>query len=484
MVSLGSVARIISTPEPVEKVEVSNKSGMQRLKYHIEKRPKVPAAKPSETTEAAPSDLYQDQFLTLDELITPTSDLIKKAKKRNLDDILELTRNNQWDDILSLYHPVDEKAPDLVKATMDLPIREKVAFALGQLGRFDEAIAELSICIKREPENFYTRSSLAYTAYNSLFALKNREIMLTPEEKAKRIALAHDNFEKTLSLRPDNVTNLYRHGMLYSKIEGKDDPALPLFRRACEAWEALSSPEQIERHQERKNYIKSLYRLGSLLLNTGDATGALKRIETCIELDSKRNHISLTFKYFALGKIHFHMGDHKAARDALVFAYQSSHGKPGDFVVELLARTLLALGQPQKGLDMIEKIPVHGRRPYVRWTESDVLCALHRFKDATHVLQASMEKDMRMKHKTLIRLTKIHYLQQRFDKAAECAKQAGVFFQRQWNNPYSDALFWQALCMFRMGKREQAEHFATALQEQFSVYPKLDMLMGAIKKEA
>lgn len=407
MVALGSVARIITTPDSSENHEVANKSGMKRLNYRIDKPSKQPV--PNQSTDT-PSDLYEDQFLSLDDLISPSSDLIKKAKRRTLDDILEMVRENQWDNIIALYHPVDEKAPDLVASGMDLPIREKVAFALGQLNRFDDAIAELKICIEREPDNFYTRSSLGYTAYNSLFALKNREIMLTPDEKANRIKLAHENFEKALEIRPDNVTCHYRQGMLYSKIEGKDDLALPLFRKACSIWESLSEQEQHDRHQEKKNYIKSLYKLGSLLLNNGDGRAALKCITTCIELDSERNHLSLTYKYFALGKIHFHMGNPQKAKEALVFAYQSAKGNPGDFVLELLARTLLVLGESQKALDTICKLPVHARRPYVRWTESDALCALNRFKDAEHALRSSMEKDMRMKHKTLIRLTKIHYL--------------------------------------------------------------------------
>lgn len=427
------------------------------------------------------SELFEDQFLTLKALINPESDHIKKAKQKSLDDILEMVRENQWDNIISIYYPVEEKNPELTASGVDLPIREKVAFALGQLNRFDEAIAELEICIRREPDNFYTRSSMAYTAYNSLFALKNREIMLTHQAKADRIALAHTNFAKAQHLRPDGITSFYRQAMLYSKIENRADKALPLFLRACTNWENLSDEQRSEHHQEKKNYIKSLYRLGSLLLTNGDAKRAMERITTCISLDENRNYISLTFKYFALGKIHFCLGDHQKAKDALIFALKSSSDGHDDFVVELLARTWLSLGESQRALEEIKKIPAKLRRPYFRWTEADVLCSLNLFKEAEQVLSSSLERDMRSKHKTLIRLTKIHYLQRDFEKAERCAAESVLFFRQQWGNSYNEGLFWQSLASFRMGRQKDAEQLAMELQENCSGYSKLAMLLATIR---
>ncbi len=92
-----------------------------------------------------------------------------------------------------------------------------------------------------------------------------------------------------------------------------------------------------------------------------------------------------------------------------------------------------------------------------------------------------MEKDMRMKHKTLIRLTKIYYLQRKFEKAVESAKGAVQFFQRQWGNPYSEGLFWQSLASLCMGNRKEAERLALELKDNFSAYPKLDVLLAAVR---
>ncbi|MBF0211921.1 MAG: hypothetical protein HQK68_13670, partial [Desulfamplus sp.] len=388
----------------------------------------------------------------------------------------------QWDNIISLYYPVDQKCPELAASGVDLPIREKVAFALGQLQRFDDAISELEICIAREPDNFHTRSSLAYIAYNSLFALKNREIMLTPKLKAQRVALAHTNFSKAQKLKPDNVTCFYREAMLFSQIENKPEPAIPLFSKACLNWENLTDDERLERHQEKKNYIKSLYRLGNLILEKGDTKGALARLTKCIEEDNKRNHIEPNFKYFALAKVYFKVEDYQKAKDALVFAMSCGNSKKPDyFVVELLGRTLLALNEPQKALEALRVIPENMRFPYFRWTEADVLCSLNRFKEAEQALVAALERDKLSKHKTLIRLAKLFYLQRDFEQAEKAAAASVQFFSNNWSKAYNEGLFWQALSAFKMGNANRAENIAMELKRCYPNYPKLGMLLATIR---
>ncbi|MFO7885249.1 MAG: tetratricopeptide repeat protein [Desulfobacteraceae bacterium] len=428
-------------------------------------------------------DLFSDQFLSLDELVSPKSEAVKQSSKKIKDDIAELTQNKKWEDIISLYHPVEEKMPDLVKAGQEGFIRQKIAFAMGQLKRFDDAIKELLTCVKTDPDNFYVRTSLAYTAYDSLYCAKNREIFLAGEEKAKRIELAHTHFRKAQEIRPDGVTNFYRQAMLFSQIENKANNALPLFQKACHNWETLDDEEKSRRHQEKKNYIKSLYRLGSLLLKNGDSTGALERVNACLAQDEKTNYVSLPFKYFALGKVQFNLGDYEKARDALLFANQSGSKQKYDFIVELLARTYLALGKTDKALNIIETIPERMRRPYFRWTEADAFCALQKFDRAVQVLKQSMERDGRSKHKSLIRLVKIAYLQRDFKGALEYAAEASAFFQEKWNNPYSEGMFWQALAAFRLGDHPRAEQLARELQQNCMFYPKLDRLLAMIETE-
>lgn len=42
---------------------------------------------------------------------------------------------------------------------------------------------------------------------------------------------------------------------------------------------------------------------------------------------------------------------------------------------------------------------------------------------------------------------------------------------------------WEAISHLRMGERQKAKQIALELKEQFSAYPKLDVLLGAIDEE-
>ncbi len=218
-------------------------------------------------------------------------------------------------------------------------------------------------------------------------------------------------------------------------------------------------------------------------MEKGDAKGALARLTKCIEQDDKRDHITPSFKYFALGKVYFRLGDHAKAKDALIFAMKSSKsGQSDDFIVELLAKTLLALENPQKALELIQTVPEKMRRPYFRWTEADILCSLNRFKEAEHALVCAVERDMLSKHKTLIRLAKLYYLQRNFQQAEQAAANSVRFFRQQWSKSYNDGLFWQALSTFRMGRKKEAEDLAMELKMSYPYYPKLGMLIKTIKE--
>ena len=320
-------------------------------------------------------------------------------------------------------------------------------------------------------------SSLAFTAFNSLFAATNREIFLRGRARAERIELAHRHFRKARELRPDGVTNFYREGMLYRKIEGKTEKALPLFQRAVSNWDGLDEKEKDARHQERKNFVKALYQLAGSLLEMDMPAKALKAIKRCLAEDEKRNHLSLIFKYFALGKVHFQLNNFAEARDALLFALQCGSGEDNDFVRELLGRTYLASGIPSKALEAVRAVPERRRRPYVRWTEADILCALKRLDQARAVLTKAQERDRRSKHKSLIRLAKVEYFMGNFVGAMKCAGAASRFFQEKWGNPFYEGMFWEALSAYRLGNREEALKLAGDLKAHSPGYPKLDLLI-------
>jgi tetratricopeptide (TPR) repeat protein len=433
----------------------------------------------SESEEEQPQVLRKDDFLTAEDLVPVDSDAARRELTRVLGEISALSSENKWEEIVALFFPVEEKIPELVEHGMDPDVRAGVAFALGRLKRHDEAIRELTICTDAYPDNFVYQSSLGYTAYDSLMSAANNENFLSGKARAERIALAHTHFRRAQQIRPDGVTNFYREGALLKNIEQKQKDAVPLFERAVRNWDALDEPAQKARHQERKNFIKALYQGAGALLSAGRASSALTFLRRCIAEDETKNYIELEFKYFALGKILFHLNKFKEAKDALLFAIQC--GGARDFVCELLARVYLALKNVDKATEIIGKVPENKRRPYFRWTESDVLCAAGNYTDARKVLMQCAEKDKRSRHKALLKLAKIDYVLGNHEKAFAWAREADIFLRQRWESRSAEGLFLQAASLYRLGRNDEALGIALELKEIDASFPKLDKLLKALR---
>jgi tetratricopeptide (TPR) repeat protein len=268
--------------------------------------------------------------------------------------------------------------------------------------------------------------------------------------------------------------------MLWKQIEGKPERGLPLFQRAAANWDKLAAEEKQARHQERKNFVKALYQLAACLADGGRPLAALQELKRCLTEDEQSGHLSLVFKYFALGKVNYLLNRFPEACDALLFALRGKTEGPVDFVHELLARTYLAMQDGAKALEAVRAVPEKKRRPYVRWTEADVLCALGDYNRAQAVLRQALERDQRSRHKTLLRLCKIDYLQGDFKAAFSSALEADRFFREKWGNPYGEGLFWQAVCALKLGENEKARRLAEELKAFRPNHPKLDRLMARL----
>lgn len=443
-------------------------------------QPKPSAEKTAIVDGEQNQEVIEDEFLTVGNMNPVLEQARERAFFQVLHDLEELFRQNRWEEILSVYYPVKEKLPELENHPRVHQIRGKLAFALGQVKRFDEAIAELSLCINQAPNDFYHHNSLAYTAYNSLYAAKNREVFLAGKMREDRIKLAHRHFTAAQSIRPDNVTNCYRRGMLLKQIENKPKKAIPMFHQAVKNWESLDEEIRETRHREHKNYVKSLYHLAGCLLEAQCPQAALDAIKKCLSQDEGSNHVSLVFKFFAFGKVHFHLNRFSEAKDALKFALKTAEKQPIDFVFELLARTYLALDDAERALNTIRSVPENRRRPYIQWTESDILCSLKKFSEAEIILVQSQKRDNRSRHKALVRLARISYLLGRYKETVKYAQSASVFFREKWANAYEEGMFWEALGLYRLGDIHTARRIAEDLQIINPCYDKLDMLMSRL----
>lgn len=446
-----------------------------------------PQAVPQPSTEvqmqaSLPMDLSSE---TLRSVVDPFAALADAAgsaeqahgtQERVLAEIYTLESQSRWQDIIDLFYPVDDHAPQLCDHGLDIEVRSALAFALGQLKRFDQALSELRICVKRDPGNFRYHSSLGYTLMSSLQAAAAKEIILPSQERKARLDQAHEQFRAAQSILPDRVTPFYREGRLYKDFDRKSDRAIPLLAQAVRNWDDYSPETKLSRHQERKNAIKARYALASCLVDEGQASTALEHVRMVIEEDAQTGYLKNEHKHFALGKVLHAMGQFEEALKALAAAAMFTNPTDGDYVFELAGRCHLALGEPYKGLESIERIPQKARRPYVRWTEADCLIALGRTDEARHVLLACCERDRRGRHKALIRLARLAYNQNAFSDVAAYAEKAVAFHLEAYATPCADGLFWQSVAAFRLGNRDLALNFERDLTAHRPRYPWLPKL--------
>lgn len=397
-------------------------------------------------------------------------------------ELSELKAQNRWEDVVLLYHPLEQKEPEIVRCGMDLELRAELAFALCQLQRFEDAITQYKKCLEQAPNDFRLHSGMGFTLYNSLLAAKQKKVLLTPQEKKERITKANFHFKRAQELRPDSVTAYYRHGMLYKEVTSDQKKAIPLLEKAKSNWEQLSTEDKQKRHQEFKNYVKAMYSLASCYLSQNMPKNALEILSKCIQEDSEKNYISPQFKSFLMGKILFHLGKLNDTLETLTIALSQAKEDELDFILELKARTHLALGEYEEGLKAIGAIPKHKKRHYVIWTEADILTAMGKREEAKLLLEKSAERDRRSKHKALIRLAKICFLQEEYENSVGYAEAAVKFHYETYGTPDSEGLFWIAAAYIRLGDLKNAEKYMKELSDFNPYYPRLEALRRAIAK--
>ncbi len=220
-----------------------------------------------------------------------------------------------------------------------------------------------------------------------------------------------------------------------------------------------------------------MYHLASCLLTNGRPGRSLELLEKVLELDRDRNHMQPVFKHFAMGKVLHALGRYRQALEHLeVAAYRADREQPVDFVHELAARCHLLLHCPEKAATSIDCIPPPRRRPYVRWTEADVLVAAGRTEKALQVLAATAERDRRSRHKSLIRMARIQLTLGRCAEAEQASREAAEFCRHSFGNPSHEALFWQAAALYKLQRADDALQIIDELEKHHFRYPNFSRL--------
>ena len=450
-----------------------------RIVGHVQLDPRTVATPPPARPSSAPA---ADGFLA--ELVGTgfAPDALRREHGRIVGEILALQADNRWQDIIDLFSPVEDKLPDLVAAGMDTDIRLKIAFALVRGRRSEEAIRLLTPVVRREPDNALAHYNLAYAALDELYSARTEHRIIPGKRRQELIRLGHEHFGAARALRPDSVTFAYREAILCKEIENKPRPAIPLFEQAIAIWQGLDASEQARRHQERPKYVKSLYHLASCLLAAGRAADSLRRLHTLEAEDGERCFMHPLFRHFAFGKVLHALGRYKEALDRLeTAAHAADPHQPTDFVWELAARCALRLGQVDRAQACIERVPRNRRRPYVQWTEADVLAARGRVNEALQVLRASAERDRRSPHVSLIRMARLLLGRRELEEALDAATRAVRFCEETWGNASREGRFWQAAALHLLGRNGEAVAIVTELEEAHFQYPHFGRLAGLVR---
>jgi tetratricopeptide (TPR) repeat protein len=442
----------------------------------------VELTQPEQGRECHDSD---NDFLTALAADPQAGARLRSDLDRVLTEIRELQAENRWEDILSLFYPVSEKLPELCGTGMEHDVRLKIGFVLSRAGRNNEAIECLQPVVQQDPQNGLAHYNLAYAAMDALFTVRTERRPMPHREKKRLLGLAHEHFGQACELVPESVTFFYRRGVLYKEIENKPRRAAAFFQQAIANWERKDAETRKKQHQQYPKYIKALYHLASCLLQNGLPSRSLPLVEKVIELDRDRDHMHPVFKHYAMAKVLHALGRADEALEHLdVAAYRADRGQPVDFVFELAARCALHKGEVERAANYIDRIPASRRRPYVRWTEADILAARGMRDRALAVLRNSAERDRRSRHKALLRMARIELAAGRDAEAEQLSREAAEFCRQTFGSPSHEALFWQAAALYRLGRYGDALVIVEELEHNRFRYPNFSRLAGLIRQGA
>lgn len=433
--------------------------------------------------EVCPSKTNPDDFLVSQAASPWEHEVVKRDYDRLRLEIAELKSENRWEDILALLHPVAEKWPDLCDCGLDSELVRESGFVLCRLGRYAESMAVVKPLTAAEPDNALAWYNFGYAAYESLYANKRDRSPMPHVERRKLIETAHHAFGKCQNLKPDSVAFFYRDAMVYKDFEDKPRQAIPLFEKAVANYEKLTREERENQHQQRPKYIRAMYHLASCFLKCSQPASSKILLEKLISEDQNRDLMSPLFKHFAYAKTLHALGENKDALAHLeTAAARASRNDNIDYVFELAGRCALISQQIERAGKYIERIPVNRRRPYICWTEADILAARGRYSQAVQILEKSAERDRRSRHKSMIRAARIFITMADYKKGMDAARQADMFCSNTYGNGSREAQFWLAACLYRLERYDEAENIVSELIRYNFSYPNLKRLAEFIKE--
>jgi tetratricopeptide (TPR) repeat protein len=348
-----------------------------------------------------------------------------------LRDLAPLQERNAWSGVAALL-------PQL-PAALDpawLAPADKIAFALGRLRRFAEAI-DLLTGAHAVLANPRRASSLAYLHYAACMELVSPPREPLPAALPERETL-RDGFRRWMKLvldaEPDSIKDLYRLGVWEAQVESRrDKPALAAFERVVAAYRALDHDTRERRHDFRKYYVKALYAAARSSMRLGNVRRARHHIFQCIREDRDRDHVAAVFKYHLAGNVCARGDELDVAERAFRLALDAAGPRDRSYVLGDLAQLALRRDTPADAVAWIEPHTRPERRDPSLWRLLGE--ARRRMGDpraAENALRNALLKDRSARHRTLVALGDLHREQGALDQAAKDFEQAREFRRRRW----------------------------------------------------
>jgi tetratricopeptide (TPR) repeat protein len=368
----------------------------------------MPMASPRHTESAAPADLAAN--------------------------VSELRAKNDWQGLAALA--------DLLPGGWGvewLGVADGAAFALGQLHRHIEARDLLLRAYDLEATH-RRASALAYVHYAALLAHKIRRPRLDEPEPWRK------GFERwitdALRLKPDSAADRYRLGVYHATIQSrKDVVALRAFRDAIALAERGLASEGRPGGRLRKIQARALYGAARSAFRLGRLVEARRAIFACIRADRDRDHVEPVFKLFLAAKVLAGEKRFADAERALRLAAEAPHQGQRDFVFALLAEVSLAQGRADEAASWIElHVPPHHRKPYVWRLLGDCRAKQGEGGRALKLFKTALLKDHGGRHKTLVRIGRVHEDGGQLAEARRAYEQAADFRRRRHLSEDSEAL--------------------------------------------
>lgn len=338
----------------------------------------------------------------------------------------ELFRNSRWEDLarLSSLLPADWPGEWL-------PVADNVSFALGQLGRHEEAIALLVRADGVEPTH-RRASSLAYLYYDALLLHKSRKQKLSDPEHWRK------HFEawitEALRRQPDSVVDRYRLGVYYASVLSlKDIQASRWFHEAIAIFDRGNDEARSPRSRLYKPFVRSLYGAARSAYRLRRYPQAQALIFRCIRVDRETNHVEALYKYFLAAKVLVAVGRLDDAERGLRLALEVEYQRERDFVYALLAEISLQRGDSEAARRWIEAhIRPHARKSYIWRLLGHAEELRGKNSAALGCYKSALLKDHGGRHKTLVAIGRVQEANGDWKAARQSYLQATEFRRRRF----------------------------------------------------